>query len=67
MSLLLVSHNGCLNNNKLHEIHPQLGLWPGSLGIIRCEKSDVARMQIGHSYLTHSFLLKDEAETRSWF
>ena len=45
-------------NNKLHEIHPQLGLWPGGSWIIRHEESVLARIRIGHTYLTHSFHLK---------
>ena len=31
-------------NNKLHEIHPQLGLWSGGSRIIRCEESILARI-----------------------
>ena len=45
---------------KLHEIHPQLGLWPRSSRIIRREESVLARIQIGHTHLTHCFLLKGE-------
>ena len=47
-------------NNKLHEIHPQLGLWPGGSRIIRHEESVLARIRIGHAHLTHCFLLKGE-------
>ena len=47
-------------NNKLHEIHPQLGLWSGVSRIIRREESVLARIRIGHIYLTHCFLLKGE-------
>ena len=47
-------------NNKLHEIHPQLGLWPGGSRIIRREESVLTRIQIGHTHLTHWFLLKVE-------
>ena len=45
-------------NNKLHEINPQLGLWPGGSRIIRREESVLARVRIGHTHLTHFFLLK---------
>ena len=45
-------------DNKLHEIHPQLGLWPGGSQIIRREESVLTRIQIGHTHLTHCFLLK---------
>ena len=48
-------------NNKLHAIQPQLGFWPGGFRIIRCEEIVLARIQLGHSHLTHSFLLKQEA------
>ena len=47
-------------NNKLHEIYPQLGLWPGGSRIIRREESVLARIRIGHTHLTHCFLLKGE-------
>ena len=47
-------------NNKLHEIHPQLGLWPGGSRIIRREESVLTRIRISHTYLTHCFLLKGE-------
>ena len=47
-------------NNKLHEIHPQLDLWPGVSQIIRPEESVLTRIRIGHTHLTHCFLLKGE-------
>ena len=47
-------------NNKLHEIHPLLGLWPGGSRIIRREESVLTRIRIGHTHLTHCFLLKGE-------
>ena len=47
-------------NNKLHAIHSQLGLWPGDSRIIRREESVLARVRIGHTHLTHCFLLKGE-------
>ena len=47
-------------NNKLHEIHPQLGLWPGGSRIIRREESVLARVRIGDTHLTRCFLLKGE-------
>ena len=47
-------------NNKLHEFHPQLGLWPGGSRIIRREESVLSRIRIGHTHLTHCFLLKGE-------
>ena len=47
-------------NNKLHEIHPQLDLWPRGSRIIRREESVLARVRIGHTHLTHCFRLKGE-------
>ena len=47
-------------NNKLHEIHPQLGLWPGGFRITMREDSVIAGIRIGHTYLTQSFLLNKE-------
>ena len=46
--------------NKLFCIKPHLGLWPFSSRKSRREEVVLARLRIGHSYLTHSFLLKDE-------
>ena len=31
-------------NNTLHAIHPQLGLWPGGLTVVRREESVLARI-----------------------
>ena len=45
-------------SNKLHAIHPQLGLWPRGFRIIRHVESVLARIRIGHTYMTHCFLLK---------
>ena len=47
-------------DNKLHEIYPQLGLWPGGSRIIRREGSVLTRIRITHTHLTHCFLLKGE-------
>ena len=46
--------------NKLHSIHPQLGLWPYSTRQFRREEAVLARIRIGHTYITHSFLLKGD-------
>ena len=40
-------------NNKLH----QLGIWHAGFRVIRHDESVLARIWIGHSHLTHSFLL----------
>ena len=43
-------------NNKLHEIDPQLGVWPEGFRIIKQEERVLARVQIGHSHrFTPSF------------
>ena len=47
-------------SNKLHEIFPQLALWPCGFSIIRREESVLGRIQIGHTHLTHSLLLEEE-------
>ncbi len=43
-------------NNKLHAIQPSLGR-PGSRHNTRREDVVLARIRLGHTYLTHSFLL----------
>ena len=48
-------------NNKLHVIHPQLGLRPG---VTRREQSVLSKMRIGRSHSTHSFLLKGDDPPR---
>ena len=45
-------------DNKLHEIHPKLSLWPGGSRIIRREEIVLTRIRIGHTHLTQCFLLK---------
>ena len=47
-------------NDKLLKIHPRLGLWLGDFRIIGHEESILARIRIGHTYLTHSYFLKKE-------
>ena len=46
--------------NKLHDIMPELGEWPEGCREHRREEIVLARARIGHTYLTHSYLLKDE-------
>ena len=46
--------------NKLYDIQPQLGVWPYSCRKSRREEAVLARARIGHTYITHSFLLKGE-------
>ena len=47
-------------NNKLFTIKPGLGEWPPGLRTNRREEIILARLRIGHSYITHSYLLKGE-------
>ena len=48
-------------NNQLLEIHPQyLQYLPGGSRIIRHEENVLTRIRIGHTHLTHCFLLKGE-------
>jgi hypothetical protein len=47
-------------NNKLHEIRPQIGARPLSSRKTRREEIVLCRAKIGHSYTTHSYLLKGE-------
>ena len=45
---------------KLHCIQPTLGRWRGACRPIRWEETVLARVRIGHSYITHSYILKGE-------
>jgi hypothetical protein len=47
-------------NNKLHAIKPTLGEWTPSYRAVRREEVFDARIRIGHTYLTHSYILKEE-------
>ena len=49
-------------NNKLFAIKPGLGEWLPGFRINRREEIILARLRIGHSYITHSYLLKGEEE-----
>ena len=49
-------------NNKLFTIKPGLGEWLPGLRTNRREEIILARLRIGHSYITHSYLLKGEEE-----
>ena len=43
--------------NKLHSVKPTLGEWYPSYRSIRREEVIITRLRIGHSHLTHSWLL----------
>ena len=49
-------------HNKLFTIKPSLGEWLPGLRTNRREEIIIARLRIGHSYITHSYLLKGEKE-----
>ena len=42
--------------NKLHSIKASLGEWQPNYRIDRKEEVILARLRIGHTYITHSFL-----------
>ena len=46
--------------NKLHSIKPSLGEWQPNYRIDSKEEVTLARLRIGHTFITHSFLLKGE-------
>ncbi|KAG1660326.1 hypothetical protein GQR58_022067 [Nymphon striatum] len=48
--------------NKLHAIKPKLGEWALAYRKSRKEESILCRLRVGHTYLTHSFLLRNEAQ-----
>ncbi len=50
-------------NNKLHAIQPYLGRWPGSRRNACGEEVVLARIRLGHTYLTHSYLLNREDQS----
>jgi len=46
--------------NKLQAVHPKLGCWPLSNRERRREQLVLCRLRIGHTYLTHRYLLAGE-------
>ena len=50
------------HNNKLFTIKPSLGEWLPGLRTNRREEIVLTRLRIGHSHITHSYLLKREEE-----
>ena len=51
-------------NNKLFTIKPSLGEWLPGLRTNRRGEIIIARLRIGHSYITHSYLVKGEEEPK---
>ena len=48
-------------NNKLHATKPLIGEQPSAYRSIRRDEVVLSRLRLGHSYLTHSYLLKGGA------
>ena len=49
-------------DNKLHSIKPILSEWQPAYRMDRKEEVVLSRLRIGHSYATHSYLLKREEQ-----
>ena len=49
-------------HNKLHSIEPILSEWRPPYRMDRKEEVVLTRLRIGHSYATHSYLLKGEGQ-----
>ena len=49
-------------HNKLFQIQPTLGEWRPASGKSRREQVVISRLRIGHTRLTHSFILKQEPQ-----
>ena len=49
-------------DNKIHSIKSILGEWRPAFRIDRKEEVVLARLRIGHSFITHSYLLKGEEQ-----
>jgi ribonuclease HI len=47
-------------NNKLYTIQPKIGEWHQSFRPSRREEIVLARLRIGHSHITHSYLLRND-------
>ncbi|KAK6189067.1 hypothetical protein SNE40_005112 [Patella caerulea] len=50
------------DTNKLHHIKPLLGDWPSSYKTSRRDEVVLCRSRIGHTFLTHIFILKREPQ-----
>ena len=47
-------------SNKLREVKPEIGFWKSGCSLSRYTETRIARLRIGHTYLTHVYLLKGE-------
>ena len=45
-------------NNKLHATKPLIGKQPSTYRSVHRDELVLSRLRLGHSYLTHSYLLK---------
>ena len=54
---------GMAVNNKLHATNPLIGEQPSVYRSVRRDEVVLSRLKLGHSYLTHSYLLKGEPPT----
>ena len=53
--------------NKLHHIQDTIGEWPAGYRRNRKEEVIISRLRIGHTYITHSHLLKGGRPPPSMF
>ena len=49
-------------NNKLFQIQPSLGEWRPAFRASKREQVIISRLRIGHTRLTHTFILKQEPQ-----
>ena len=47
-------------DNKLFKIKPSLGVWPSGFRNSRKEEVVLSRLRIGHTYFSHSYILRQE-------
>ena len=47
-------------DNKLFKIKPTLGVWPSGFRNSRKEEVVLSRLRIGHTYFSHSYILRQE-------
>ena len=47
-------------DNKLFKIKPTLGVWPSGFRHSRKEEVVLSRLRIGHTYFSHSYILRQE-------
>ena len=50
--------------NKHHSVKPVLGDWQSSYRLCRKDEVVLCRVRVGHSYLTHAYILKNDRPPR---